>query len=106
MSIMDNITAHYDANSAREYEVPEWGATFYLSPITAMQLGNLGAKIQKGDMDAIIDLVIKCVKDENNAPAFTLKDKPVLKRKADFTILSRIVGEIMDVPEVEELEKN
>ena len=62
--------------------------------------------IQKGDMDAIIDLVIKCVKDENNAPAFTLKDKPVLKRKADFTILSRIVGEIMDVPEVEELEKN
>jgi len=110
-SICQAALDHFEAIEIKIIEVPEWGtdekpAMIYVKPLTMNEKKPLFKKMQKNDLDAFIDLLVKKCKDATENPIFTLADKPAMRGNMDPTVIERIANDILDVPSIEDAEKN
>ena len=94
-------------------EVPEWkdessGAPtiLYSKPITLFEMRKWWKGMQSDDITIFADLIIAKAEDREGQKVFTLEDKQPLLRTAEFSVLARVAGEIVDHSDAEELEKN
>ena len=94
-------------------EVPEWkdessGAPtiLYSKPITLFEMRKWWSGMQKDDITIFVDLIIAKAEDREGNKCFTLEDKQPLLRTAEFSVLARVAGEMVDHADAEEMEKN
>ena len=93
-------------------EVPEWvdeaGAPtiLYSRPITLFEMRKWWSGMQKDDITIFADLIIAKAEDKDGNKVFTLEDKQPLLRTAEFSVLARVAGEIVDHSDIEDVEKN
>ena len=62
--------------------------------------------MQKDDITIFVDLIIAKASDKDGNKVFTLEDKQPLLRTAEFSVLARVAGQLVDHSDAEELEKN
>ena len=102
----------------KEVEVPEWGGSVWIRPVTLGEQGklaNAGVKFEKADPSArlkgtTVALIIWVVSDENGTPLFGDTDIPALMNQpaAVFLRLQDAILELSGLTESSrtELEKN
>ena len=102
----------------KEVEVPEWGGSVWIRPVTLGEQGklaNAGTKFEKADPSArlkgtTVALIIWVVSDENGTPLFSDTDIPALMNQpaAIFLRLQDAILELSGLTESSraELEKN
>ena len=63
--------------------------------------------INGDDISVLVDVIIAKAEDEAGERRFTLEDKQPLLRIAEFSVVSRIAGQMMDhSDDLDEIEKN
>ena len=62
--------------------------------------------INQDDISVLVDLIISKAEDEEGNKIFTIEDKQPLLRTAEFSVLSRIAGGMMESLDPDGLEKN
>ena len=94
-------------------EVEEWPdeaglpTVIYAKPITLGELRRWYKGINGDDISVLVDVIIAKAEDEAGERMFSLEDKQPLLRIAEFSIVSRIAGEMMDhSDDLDEIEKN
>ena len=93
-------------------EVPEWvdeagGPTIlYSKPITLYEMRKWWKGMQADDISIFVDLVIAKAEDREGNKVFSLEDKQPLLRTAEFSVLARVAGEMVDHSDIEDAEKN
>jgi hypothetical protein len=93
-------------------EVPEWldddgGPTIlYSKPITLFEMRKWWGGMQKDDITIFVDLIIAKAEDVEGTKCFTLEDKHPLLRTAEFSVLARVAGEMVDHTDADIVEKN
>ncbi len=112
MSIVDRAKAHAESLGRKEVEVPEWlddegnPTVIYSKPITMFEMKKWWNGINKDDITIFVDLIIGKAEDREGNKVFTLEDKQPLLRSAEYSVLARIAGELVDHTEVGIVEKN
>ena len=111
--IIERVKAHRDALGRKMIEVEEWpdelGAptVIYAKPITLGELRRWYKGINGDDISVLVDVIITKAENEDGERLFTLEDKQPLLRIAEFSVVSRIAGEMMDhSDDLDEIEKN
>jgi len=110
--IMERVKAHKDALGRTLIEVPEWGAEdgtplhVYSQPIVMHEMRKWYKGINADDISVLVDLIIAKAETVDGDKVFTLEDKQPLLRTAEFSVLSRISGEMMETLDPDDLEKN
>jgi hypothetical protein len=108
MAALDLIAAmeKYQASlGTRTIEVPEWGTTFFVTPLTLKEQSVLhGWKERSREEQLLVYARIIAMKaqDDKGARLFADKDYALLVEK-DYQLLSRLGAEIVTAPEVEEI---
>ena len=117
---MDNLRDQILGSKPKLYplDMPEWGCTVYLRPITLAEQGrlaDLGTKFEKASLSERIKritmpLIVSVVSDEAGAPIFTTADIDVLMDKGAGSA-NRLQDEILRISGLtaesrESLEKN
>ena len=93
-------------------EVPEWAdddgnaTVLYSKPITLFEMRKWWGGMQKDDITIFVDLIITKAEDVDGNKVFTLEDKQPLLRTAEFSVLARVAGEMVDHADAELVEKN
>ena len=93
-------------------EVPEWqddaghATIMYSKPITLFEMRKWWAGINKDDITVFVDMIISKAKDREGNKLFTLEDKQPLLRSAEYSVLARVAGEMVDQTEPGAVEKN
>ena len=93
-------------------EVPEWldddgGPTIlYSKPITLFEMRKWWSGMQKDDITVFVDLIIAKAEDVDGEKAFTIEDKQPLLRTAEFSVLARVAGELVDHDDGDTIAKN
>ena len=93
-------------------EVPEWAddsgapTILYSKPITLFEMRRWWKGMQSDDITIFVDLIIAKAEDREGNKVFTLEDKQPLLRTAEFSVLARVAGEMVDFTDAEILEKN
>jgi hypothetical protein len=110
MGLLDNAKKHFDEQDTRRIEVPEWadsegkGGIIYAEPLTLAEKGNIKKQTdRRGEIDALIYVLILKARDAQGEPIFTLEDKQALKHKIDPDVIARVVSEILLAPSVGDL---
>ena len=62
--------------------------------------------MQSDDITIFANLIIGKAEDREGNKAFSLEDKQPLLRTAEFSVLARVAGEMVDHTDAEQLEKN
>ena len=62
--------------------------------------------MQSDDITIYADLIIAKAEDREGNKVFPLEDKQPLLRTAEFSVSSRIAGDIMDHNDPDDIEKN
>ena len=111
--IIERVKRHRDALGRKVIEVPEWKddegepTVIYCKPITIFEMQRWYKGISSDDISVLIDLIVTKAEDEDEKKIFKLDDKSKLLRTGEFSVDSRIAGEMMEgSDEVEEIEKN
>lgn len=106
MSAIDAVKAHYEERGRLSVDVPEWGLTVYWTPITPYDR----RKIYKTGVEptelATVDVLIQKATDADGKRLFTLDDRQDLLHRADVRVVNRVALDILEVPSVEDQEKN
>ena len=93
-------------------EVPEWlddagGPTIiFCKPITLFEMRKWWAGINKDDITIFVDMIISKAEDREGKKLFTLEDKQPLLRSAEYSVIARVAGEMIDHTEPGDVEKN
>lgn len=110
MNILDNAKKHFDDQEVKKIKVPEWGdepgrpAYIYSNPLTLAEKGKIKKQTeQRGEIDAMIYVLILKANDGQGNKLFTVEDKRALKNKVDPDVLARVISEIMSAPSVDEM---
>ena len=112
MSIIERAKRHAESLGRKIVEVPEWvdddgGPTIlYSKPITLFEMRKWWAGMQKDDITVFVDLIIAKAEDADGEKAFTIEDKQPLLRTAEFSVLARVAGEMVDHDDADTIEKN
>lgn len=111
--IIERVKAHRDALGRKMIEVEEWPdecgqpTVIYSKPITLGELRRWYKGINGDDISVLVDVIIAKAENEDGERLFTLEDKQPLLRIAEFSVVSRIAGEMMDhSDDLDEIEKN
>lgn len=91
-----------------EVEVPEWGGSVFVKPLTAAQMEKTQARYEKAsDSEKLTLMIINCVCDEKGQNLFSKDDVNWLMDK-NMKVLLKLVGECNKVNglDTEEVEKN
>ena len=112
MSIIERAKRHAESLGRKMVEVPEWvddaGAPtiLYSKPITLYEMRKWWAGMQKDDITIFVALIIAKAEDREGKKDFSLEDKQPLLRTAEFSVLARVAGEMVDHADAEEMAKN
>lgn len=111
--IIERVKAHRENLGRKTIEVEEWPdesgqpTVIYAKPITLGELRRWYKGINGDDISVLVDVIIAKAEDEAGERMFTLEDKQPLLRIAEFSVVSRIAGEMMDhSDDLDEIEKN
>ena len=111
--IIERVKAHRDALGRKMIEVEEWPdecgqpTVIYSKPITLGELRRWYKGINGDDISVLVDVIIAKAENDDGERLFTLEDKQPLLRIAEFSVVSRIAGEMMDhSDDLDEIEKN
>lgn len=114
MSLAKRIADRQNA-ARRVIEVAEWGEddgsplAIHCGPLLALEIEKIQRKhpnfFQQMSIQGMVDLIILKAEGKDGEKLFTLEDKPVLMRE-EFTIITRVAGEMISATTVEEHEKN
>jgi hypothetical protein len=108
MATPDLIAAmdKYQASlGTRTIAVPEWGVTFFVTPLTLKEqsvLHGWKSKSREEQLLVYARIITMKAQDESGTRLFVDADYALLVEK-DYDLLSRVGGEIVKVPEVEEI---
>jgi hypothetical protein len=112
MSVIDRVKEHFAGYGTRQIEVPEWGEApdkplvIYYTPLTIadqQRITNAGNKL--GELHKVIECLLIKAKDAQGNPVFTLADKQTLLKSADSNVIARVVREMMQPADPEDVEK-
>jgi hypothetical protein len=112
MSVLDRVKAHAESLGRKQVEVPEWidddgnPTIIYCKPIVMFEMRKWWAGINKDDVSIFVDIIIAKAEDAEGQKMFTLEDKQPLLRKAEYSVLARVAGEMIDHTDADVLEKN
>ena len=110
--IIERVKAHKDALGRNLIEVPEWGDEdgtplhIYSQPIVMYEMRKWYKGINADDISVLVDLIIAKAENVDGEKLFTLEDKQPLLRTAEFSVLSRISGAMMESLDPDDIEKN
>lgn len=94
MSVIDKVTNHFENQSSKIINVPEWNETFIVKPMNLDEQRRLIEKTDNNKIGAIVDLLIMKLLKEDGSKAFKLEDKQKLMTQADPVVLTNIVTQI------------
>jgi hypothetical protein len=112
LSIIERAKRHAESLGRKVTEVPEWAdddgnpTVLYSKPITLFEMRKWWAGMQKDDITVFVDLIIAKAEDVDGEKVFTIEDKQPLLRTAEFSVLARVAGEMVDHDEADVIEKN
>ncbi len=108
MSLLEKLQEAIDQDHI-EIEVPAWGETFYVSPLTVKELSTLQKKfpdfLVNTSIEAAVELVMMKAMTKDGEKAFTLEHKPLLLRQK-ATIMMQFYATIVGTTLGEDHEKN
>jgi hypothetical protein len=108
MDLLQKLKDAIEADSI-EIEVPAWGQTFYVSPLTVQELGKLQKKypdfLSNASVEAAVDLIMMKALDKSGEKAFNLEHKPLLLRQK-ATIVMQFYAAVVGTSLSEDPEKN
>ena len=111
--IIERVKAHRESLGRKQIEVPEWPdadgnpLVLYCKPITLGELKRWYKGISGDDISVLVDVIIGKSEDTNGERMFSLEDKQPLLRIAEFSVVSRIAGEMIEhADDLDEIEKN
>lgn len=108
MDLLQKLKNAIEADSI-EVEVPAWGETFYVNPLTAQELGKLQKRhpefLSNASIEAAVDLIMMKALDKNGEKAFNLEHKPLLLRQK-ATIIMEFYAAVIGTSLSEDHEKN
>ena len=105
--VIDRIRKHYEANSKRSLDVPEWGCTIYAAPVTFADWRRVKS-YSKDDEDAgIVSIIIEKCRDKDGNAIFDddAETRATLEGKAAAHVVSRVFSWLIETPDMES-EKN
>jgi len=108
MSLLDKLKEAIDFDTI-EIDVPAWGETFYVTPLSVQELAKMQNKhpdfLSNSSMEAAVDLIMMKAMTKDGEKAFTLEHKPfLLKQRA--TIIMQFYGALIGTAVQEDHEKN
>ena len=109
---IERVRQHKENLGVRVIDVPEWlddngeATKIYPQPITLYEMRKWYKGITNDDIGILVDLVIGKAEDVDGKKMFTLEDRQPLLRTAEFSVISRIAGDIMDHNDPDDIEKN
>tara|TARA_A100000172_G_scaffold79225_1_gene65838 strand:- start:1112 stop:1450 length:339 start_codon:yes stop_codon:yes gene_type:complete len=112
VSVIERVKAHAEGLGRKQVEVPEWQdddgnpTVIYCKPIVMYEMRKWWSGINKDDMSVFVDIIIAKAEDAEGQKMFTLEDKQPLLRKAEYSVLARVAGEMIDHTDADTLEKN
>ena len=110
--IIERVKAHRESLGRKVIEVEEWPdddghpTIIYAQPITIAELRKWYKGISSDDISVLVDVIIGKAENEEGGRVFTLEDKQPLLRTAEYSVVSRVAGEILDHADQDTLEKN
>lgn len=108
MNLLDKLKEAIEFDTI-EVEVPAWGETFYVTPLSVQELSKMQKKhpdfLANSSMEAAVDLIMMKAMNKDGEKAFTLEHKPyLLKQKA--TIIMQFYSALIGTAVQEDQEKN
>lgn len=110
--IIERVKAHRDALGRKEIEVAEWldeggeATILFARPITLGEMRRWYKGINGDDVSVLVDVIIAKAEDVDGEKVFSQEDKPILLRTAEYSVLSRIAGQMLDHSSMDDIEKN
>ncbi len=96
----EKIKAHYASAEMGTVDVPEWGVVIHVRPAT---IGQSSAIIGEDDQfRQACKLIQVRSKDAEGKPMFDQSDFEAMVKYGDTSLINRIVGEIVDIGDVDE----
>lgn len=108
MSLLDKLKEAIEFDSI-EIEVPAWGETFYVSPLSVQELSKLQKRfpefLANTSVEAAVELIMMKAMTKDGEKAFNLEHKPfLLKQRA--TIIMQFYAALVGTAMQEDHEKN
>lgn len=108
---LEAAKAHYEGLGTKSITVTEWQVegqpvTIYYRPITMKEKQKLAKKAMASDVDMFVDVVILKACTEDGQKMFTLEDRVALLNNVDGNLLEKLAAQLLEVPTVEDMEKN
>lgn len=104
MSFKDKMLSYLQTDRRRSVYIPEMDETIYFTPITVMQMEKIITAAQGGTSATHIWTVIEKAENQDGSKIFGIEDKPFIEQ-LDWSIVTRITGEIMKVTPIEAVKK-
>jgi len=108
MSLLDKLKEAISDNTI-EIEVPAWGETFYVSPLSVQELAKLQKKfpdfLSNNSIEAAVELIMLKAMTKDGEKAFTLEHKPYLLRQ-NVSIVMKFYSVLVGSALAEDYEKN
>lgn len=114
--VLERARVHFDAQEVQVVEVPEWGEDgspllLYYRPMTLAEKRPIFPKLQKNDLEALADIVVRKALDADGERVFSIEHKRGLMQRADSDVVARIGQAMMGVSvetddELADAEKN
>jgi len=108
MSLLDKLKEAINFDTI-EIEVPSWGETFYVTPLSVQELSKMQKKhpdfLTNSSIEAAVELIMMKAMTKDGERAFTLEHKPfLLKQRA--TIIMQFYAALVGTALQEDHEKN
>jgi len=110
-SIIGRAVEHYKSQAVKRIEIPEWGdddgaLVVFCQPFTLRDQARIQQSTKgQPQAEALAEVVILKLVDENGEKVFSMDDKTKLRTQVDAQVLARVAGQIMGLNQ-EILEKN
>lgn len=93
--VTDAIRAHKATLEKRPFEIPEWGVSGLIYPLTVEDRNQQIKTAQDNLYLSFLDVICAACRDENGRQIFDAQDKLALRKEADPRIVERIALQII-----------
>jgi hypothetical protein len=104
MALKQKMMDYINFDKRKSIYIPEWEETIYFTPITVTQMEKIMTLAQGGTAATHVWTLIEKAENQDGTKAFGAEDKPFLEQ-LDWNIVTRITGELLKIPSVEEEKK-
>jgi hypothetical protein len=109
-SVLDKATSHFRSRISgemRKVHVPEWECDIYFKPtMTLKEQGKLVELASQGkQVEALVESLIVKARNQDGTKMFNIADKMVLLNEVDPAVIIRVVGEINEANDEQDMEK-